>query len=262
MNLTTLFRLRKPEGTDPVNIEDFNDNFDVIDTELGKRPLKTDPASNMTVAFTQAANRANLTTGEKLSVSLGKVMKFFADLKTVAFSGSYADLSNKPSIPSGTAADCQVVDDVDDIKAITQPGYVPGTLPLKQVISDLGGCQLSVQEDGAYITYTLPGGADPVSRKLGEPTVIASGLVATGAKNIDCTAIAGYQNLTVDNFILRTTGLKSGFGSNPSFGINGSLTKTYNPDTGVLTVGKCFGKYYDYSGNNYGAAVVYDVLLA
>lgn len=31
----------------------------------------------------------------------------------------------------------KVVDDIDDIKAITQPGYVPGTPPLKQVISDL-----------------------------------------------------------------------------------------------------------------------------
>ena len=47
MNLTSIFRLRKPEGTDPVNVEDFNDNFDVIDTELNKRPKKTGNASAM-----------------------------------------------------------------------------------------------------------------------------------------------------------------------------------------------------------------------
>ena len=104
MKLTTLFRLRKPDGTDPVNIEDFNDNFDVIDEELGKRLESTGNASDMTTAFTQASTRTNLKTGEKISASFGKIMKWFADMKTVAFSGSYSDLSNKPSIPSGAAA--------------------------------------------------------------------------------------------------------------------------------------------------------------
>lgn len=104
MNLTTFFRLRKPEGTDPVNVEDFNDNFDVIDTELNKRPEKTGNASDMVTTFSQASSRANLTPGEKLSVSFGKIMKFFADLKSVAFTGNYADLSGKPTIPSGAAA--------------------------------------------------------------------------------------------------------------------------------------------------------------
>lgn len=51
--------------------------------------------SNVTAAFTAASSRANISTGEKLSVIFGKIAKFFADLKTVAFSGSYNDLSNK-----------------------------------------------------------------------------------------------------------------------------------------------------------------------
>lgn len=65
---------------------------------------KTGDASNVTTTFTQATTRANLTSKEKLSISLGKIMKYFADLKAVAFSGSYTDLSNKPTIP-GTVAD-------------------------------------------------------------------------------------------------------------------------------------------------------------
>ena len=60
----------------------------------------TGNASNVTADFTQASTRANLSTGEKLAVSLGKLMKWFADLKTVAFSGSYNDLSNKPTAAS------------------------------------------------------------------------------------------------------------------------------------------------------------------
>lgn len=61
---------------------------------------KTGDSSNVTAEFTQASTRTNLTTGEKLAVSLGKLMKWFADLKTVAFSGSYNDLSNKPTAAS------------------------------------------------------------------------------------------------------------------------------------------------------------------
>ena len=57
----------------------------------------TSDISNTTANFTQASTRENLTTGEKISVSLGKIMKWFSDLKTVAFSGSYSDLSNKPT---------------------------------------------------------------------------------------------------------------------------------------------------------------------
>lgn len=64
---------------------------------------KTGDASNVTNAFSQSSSRSNLTTGEKLSVSLGKIMKWFADLKNVAFTGSYNDLSNKPTIPTKTS---------------------------------------------------------------------------------------------------------------------------------------------------------------
>lgn len=49
--------------------------------------------------FSAAANRVNLVSGEDLEVSLGKISKWFSDLKAVAFSGSYNDLTNKPTIP-------------------------------------------------------------------------------------------------------------------------------------------------------------------
>ena len=54
-------------------------------------------ASNVTVAFTAASARANITTGEKLATIMGKLAKWFTDLKTVAWSGSYNDLNNKPT---------------------------------------------------------------------------------------------------------------------------------------------------------------------
>ena len=47
--------------------------------------------------FTEASARVNIASGETLSTLFGKIKKFFADLKTVAFTGSYTDLSNKPT---------------------------------------------------------------------------------------------------------------------------------------------------------------------
>lgn len=51
--------------------------------------------------FTQASTRANLASGESLSTIFGKLMKWYADFKAVAFSGSYNDLSDKPAINNG-----------------------------------------------------------------------------------------------------------------------------------------------------------------
>ncbi len=58
---------------------------------------KTGDASNVTTVFTTATTRSNLTPKEKLSISLGKISKYFSDLKTVAFTGSYNDLINRPT---------------------------------------------------------------------------------------------------------------------------------------------------------------------
>lgn len=57
---------------------------------------KTGDASNTTVTFTEST-RVKPTSGEKLSTIVGKIVKWLADLKTVAFSGSYNDLNNIPS---------------------------------------------------------------------------------------------------------------------------------------------------------------------
>ena len=57
---------------------------------------KTGDASNTTVTFTEST-REKPKSEEKLSTIVGKIVKWLADLKTVAFSGSYNDLTNKPA---------------------------------------------------------------------------------------------------------------------------------------------------------------------
>lgn len=57
---------------------------------------KTGNGSNVTAAFTAASTRANIATGEKLSVLFGKIAKWFADLGSLAFKSTVAksDLAN------------------------------------------------------------------------------------------------------------------------------------------------------------------------
>ena len=77
-------------------------------TELGKKLAKTGDGSNVTAAFKAAASRANIATGEKLSVLFGKIAKWFADLGSLAFKSKVtkADLAaDVPLLPGVTAAD-------------------------------------------------------------------------------------------------------------------------------------------------------------
>lgn len=60
---------------------------------------KTGDGKDVTVTFTQAASRANVASGEKLSVLLGKIRKWFADLGTAAFQAAedFAAAAHKSS---------------------------------------------------------------------------------------------------------------------------------------------------------------------
>ena len=69
---------------------------------MKKRPEKDGKADEMTVTFTEAANRENIVTGEKASTLMGKIKKWLADLAAAAFMQvvtSYSDLM------AGTALD-------------------------------------------------------------------------------------------------------------------------------------------------------------
>ena len=57
---------------------------------LANKLDKNGDGSNVTAAFTAASTRANIATGEKLSVLFGKIAKWFADLGSLAFKSSVA----------------------------------------------------------------------------------------------------------------------------------------------------------------------------
>lgn len=65
--------------------------------DLSNYLQKTGDATNTTVSFTTPSSRALPITGETLGVIVGKVLKYLSDLKDVAFTGSYDDLTGKPT---------------------------------------------------------------------------------------------------------------------------------------------------------------------
>lgn len=54
---------------------------------------------DINVQFEESPTRINITSGEGIKTLFGKIRKYFSDLHSVAFSGSYEDLNNKPTIP-------------------------------------------------------------------------------------------------------------------------------------------------------------------
>lgn len=57
---------------------------------LNNKLDKTGDGSNVTAAFAAASTRANIATGEKLSVLFGKIARWFADLGSLAFKSTVA----------------------------------------------------------------------------------------------------------------------------------------------------------------------------
>lgn len=112
---------------------------------LANKLDKTGDGSNVTAAFTAASTRANIATGEKLSVLFGKIAKWFADLGSLAFKSSVSksDLAQDVQTSLGKADSAlQSYTESDPTvpawaKAKTKPSYTAsevGALPDTTVI--------------------------------------------------------------------------------------------------------------------------------
>jgi len=105
---TKNYKLIKPDIDDFYDIEDFNKNADAIDTEMkkaesavadleSKKLDKTGDASNAVVVFSQASSRTALASEETMKSLFGKTAKWLVDLKAIAFTANYNDLTNIPN---------------------------------------------------------------------------------------------------------------------------------------------------------------------
>lgn len=164
---TTSLGLKKPEGTDLVNIQDMNDNMDVIEKELQARTKSNGEIKDTTVAFTQASSRANIATGEKMGTLMGKIKKWFADMTVAAFA--------------------QVITSNTDLMALTKSGYLVDALAVKNQFAEINGKLHKV------IQCTYDG-----ALSAGKNSIVAKNF-ASGKNIISISKIASATSITYDN---------------------------------------------------------------
>ena len=103
MTKTKYYDLQMDDPQDDYDVEIVNANLKKIDEQMKTRENATDALQEP--EFTVADKRENIASKEKISKILGKIAKFFTDLKKVAFTGDYADLTNKPTYGKGFITD-------------------------------------------------------------------------------------------------------------------------------------------------------------
>ena len=114
------------------------------DVTITKSDLDLDNVENVstneqTPTFTEASTRVNIASGETLSTLFGKIKKFFTDLKTVAFTGSYTDLSNKPTTATTSTSGFMSASDKTKLNGIATGAnnYThPSTHPASMIVQD------------------------------------------------------------------------------------------------------------------------------
>ena len=142
--------------------------------------LRAISPGNIAPAFTQAAVRENLTTKEKIGIALGKISKWFADLKTVAFTGSYTDLSNQPQSlknPNALTFTGAVTGSYDGsvAKSVAIPSAGNGTVTIKQAGASKGSFTMN-QSGNTTIELT------DSNTTYGAATTSAAGLMSAADK--------------------------------------------------------------------------------
>ena len=182
--------------------EDLDLKADLVD---GKVPSNQLPEMNylspngegkdITVTFTEAGTRENISTTEKLSVIFGKIKKFFTDLKTVAFTGSYTDLMNKPtSLPanggvadscSGNAATATKLQTARNINGVAFDGT--------QNITVADSTKAPTNHASTGTTYGLG-----TASNFGHVKTINS---LVQSSNLDGTALSAYQGKIIKDLI-------------------------------------------------------------
>lgn len=162
-------------------------NVNITKENIGLGNVPNVATNDQTPTFMQAATRENIASGNKLSVILGKIMKWFADLKTVAFTGSYTDLTNQPQ-------------SLKNPNAITFTGAVTGSYDgsaAKSVaIPSVGNGTLTIQKNGANVQTFTANQSGNVTANITVPTnaagvgAVATSKVLTTVEQIDANTNA------------------------------------------------------------------------
>lgn len=143
--------------------------------------------------FTQASSRANIASGETFATILGKIKKFFTDLKTVAFTGSYNDLSDQPTIPTVNNATLTIQKNGTTVKTFTAnaSSNVTANITVPTKVSEL-------TNDSGYTTNTGTVTSVATGTGLTGGTITSSGTISIADHSADYLS-GGYLNVHPEN---------------------------------------------------------------
>ena len=187
--------------------------------------------NDQTPTFLEESTRTNIASGDKLSLIFGKIKKFFSDLKTVAFSGSYNDLSDTPDL--SLKADKSLLEEGNDhfqfgVDANGNYGYhktVGGAdtvIPFKTVGTRSG----AITANGTYTAKTDISKDGYESVTVSVPNSVQTKTVTAGTSNVTVTPDSGYIGMSSVTVQPTPSQSKS---ATPS-----TSAQTISPDSGKL----------------------------
>ena len=179
---------------DKENLEDkINKNSQMI-AEL-KNPI-----------FTTSDSRTQLTSGESQTTLWGKVRKWFADLKTVAFTGSYSDLTDKPVIPEinikknpdaedGDIVDTHMTVGIRAMDLVYGVGSFVSGEENAAVASNSGVVGGEYNIANGTNSVIIGGGANEIAKT--SPNSVIIGGNSNTTNNNSCVIIGGYNDIAL-----------------------------------------------------------------
>lgn len=113
-----------------------------------------------TPSFTEAQSRENINTGETIPILFGKIKKWFTDLKAVAFSGNYSDLTGQPQAlknPQAITFTGAVSETYDgsEAKTINIPTGGAGTTDYNELLNRPSIDGVTIEDDKSASDYGL-----------------------------------------------------------------------------------------------------------
>lgn len=275
-----------------INMKD-NITAEELRTALGVQNIPNVATNDQIPTFSQTTERTNISSGEKLSVILGKIKKWFSDLKAVAFSGSWNDLSDRPIIP--TVGNGKIT--------INQAGVKKGEFTTNQsgdVSVNLdGGSNISLTNNllatvsgvsalDAAVGPVIQEQFDELNDKLGLETrenpndstqaqwknsngdwvnfrkaLVKVGQASSASATINISYIDSYEYLTNDDFIIVMVSCTAVLDTSRAIANTLSLNPqlTYNGSTGVITVSDLSKSLTGWNGVSYNISAVVDVYM-
>lgn len=153
--------------------------------------------ANTAITFTQAAQRQNIASGEKFGTILGKVAKFFADLKTHAFE---APIQNLTTNVAGKALDAimgkKLKDEIDALNSALGNKIIIGSnkdtvlIVTDQTINFLNG-QGTVNVSSIASAYSKTVRNAIVQLKSASSAVVTSATVSENKVAVKCSNLSG-----------------------------------------------------------------------